>query len=372
MKSYTGTLFAFCFLIVGLIGMSHYSSPPSSYNKSLSSLPTTTATTEYEDDADQEEKPLVSDKKLLKPDGFDDDVIATTISPSRSEASSSPTTRKNHLSRNRSFRRNKLSASQPTDVSSVFISSESIPTVRRTIVPMELDESADYADDAIPFLDTKIDHRQYDNENHNNNNYNNNVHDDNDKQHDTSRKDSFDFFGGSIVLSRRQVGIIGAVINGSWGGMNLIPLHFAMKQNDGMTGAGYVISYACGSMIINVLVWILLFLYYLFVGAKGDVAEAVSLLPKWRYELILPGVVAGLLYSCGNFASILAIAYLGQGTGGSFCQMQLFISGLWGILYFKEIRGYDSILKWFLSAFIAFVGIIWLSYEHEKEVPMHR
>ena len=44
---------------------------------------------------------------------------------------------------------------------------------------------------------------------------------------DEDKEDEFIFFGGKVRLSRRQLGIIGAVINGVWGGNNMIPLHYA-------------------------------------------------------------------------------------------------------------------------------------------------
>lgn len=52
--------------------------------------------------------------------------------------------------------------------------------------------------------------------------------------------------------------------------------------------------------------------------------------------------------------------------------MQLFVSGLWGVFYFREIKGTETIAKWFLSAAIAVAGIIWLSYEHEGGAIGHR
>jgi glucose uptake protein GlcU len=96
-------------------------------------------------------------------------------------------------------------------------------------------------------------------------------------------------------------------------------------------------------------------------------------LPKWHLkELWFPGLMAGLLYSLGNFSAILAVTYLGHGTGFSFCQMQLFVSGLWGVFYFKEIRGTATITKWFASAFVAVFGIVYLSYQHEGASGGHR
>lgn len=176
---------------------------------------------------------------------------------------------------------------------------------------------------------------------------------------------------GGINLTRRETGILGAVINGAWGGLNLIPLHYATQADPNLSGAGYLISYGIGSMIVNCAIWIvwLLFEYY----RHEDWQDALDALPSFHFDHLLgPGVSAGVLYSIGNFGSIIAVAYLGQGTGFSFCMMQLFVSGLWGVFFFKEIRGFETITKWFVSAAVAVTGIILLSYQHDGSSMGHR
>jgi hypothetical protein len=166
------------------------------------------------------------------------------------------------------------------------------------------------------------------------------------------------------------MGILGAVVNGAWGGLNLIPLHYA-RRDEGLSGAGYLISYASGSMLVCIAIWVGIFLYHL-VRREYNVQEALNHLPAWHVrELGIPGFLAGILYSIGNFCSILAVTYLGQGVGYSFCQGQLLISGLWGVFFFGEIQGRETIAKWFASAGVTVVGIIWLSYQHES-TPEHR
>jgi len=44
---------------------------------------------------------------------------------------------------------------------------------------------------------------------------------------DEDKEDDFNLFGGKVRLSRRQLGILGAVVNGVWGGNNMIPMHYA-------------------------------------------------------------------------------------------------------------------------------------------------
>lgn len=38
-------------------------------------------------------------------------------------------------------------------------------------------------------------------------------------------------------------------------------------------------------------------------------------------------------------------------------------SGLWGIFWYKEIKGCQTITNWFLAASITVVGILWLSQQ---------
>ena len=166
---------------------------------------------------------------------------------------------------------------------------------------------------------------------------------------------------GRISLTKRQLGIVGAVINGLWGGLNLIPLHYAQKE--GFGGAAYLVSYACGSMIVNTCMWFIYFLYVLH-QRRYNVQEAVKSLPDFHLDSLWgPGFLAGTLYSVANFGSILAVTYLGQGVGFSLCQVQILVSGLWGIFFFKEIKGRETITKWVISACITVSGILFLTYQ---------
>lgn len=183
---------------------------------------------------------------------------------------------------------------------------------------------------------------------------------------DGSEKDHIVFFGGRIALTRRQLGVLGAAVNGGWGGLNLIPMHIASKQ--GFKGASYLISYATGSMIVNVVMWVVYFLYTLY-QKRGSMPDAMAAFPKFHFKVLwLPGLLSGCLYSIANFAAILSVTYLGQGVGMSMCQGQLLVSGLWGIFYYGEIKGRTVIIKWFLSALVAVAGILLLSHEHESSV----
>lgn len=129
-------------------------------------------------------------------------------------------------------------------------------------------------------------------------------------------------------------------------------------------GPGFLISYSCGSMLILILVWICRYLYNL-ARAGGDFLKAYSALPSFHFKhTCIPGLKVGVLYSVGNFCSLIAISALGQGVGGSFIQSSMMVSGLWGIAL-GEIRGSGRIAKWLASSVITIIGAICLSQERE-------
>jgi len=198
-----------------------------------------------------------------------------------------------------------------------------------------------------------------------------------------------------IRLNKRQAGIAGAIFNGVMAGSALIPLHYA--QTNGYGGANYMISMAGGALISNLFLWFLMYCYeyYKVKEASKESKEdegirfsssvssmttddlppsydlsqptwrsAYDSMPVWHFaELTGPGLAAGVLLSVAMFGSILSITYLGQGIGNSIVQTKIMISGLWGIFWFGEIRGVGTITKWFASATVAVMGIIWLSHE---------
>ena len=51
------------------------------------------------------------------------------------------------------------------------------------------------------------------------------------------------------------------------------------------------------------------------------------------------GILAGLLWSSGNFAGILATRELGLALAWPLIQCQLLVSSAWGALYYREQRG---------------------------------
>eukprot|EP00565_Helicotheca_tamesis_P009470 CAMPEP_0185724338 /NCGR_PEP_ID=MMETSP1171-20130828/842_1 /TAXON_ID=374046 /ORGANISM="Helicotheca tamensis, Strain CCMP826" /LENGTH=374 /DNA_ID=CAMNT_0028392161 /DNA_START=285 /DNA_END=1409 /DNA_ORIENTATION=+ len=162
-----------------------------------------------------------------------------------------------------------------------------------------------------------------------------------------------------LKVSRFSLGLAGAVYNGALGGSAIVPMHYSEIH-----GLPFVISFAIGASIVTATIWLLRFLYHL--QRLGNFQSAWNALPSFHLRVMcIPGAIAGTLWSIGNVASILAVTYLGEGIGMSVVQSAMMVSGLWGILYFKEIRGMYNIFWWFVAACITLVSIIFLSHEHE-------
>ena len=172
------------------------------------------------------------------------------------------------------------------------------------------------------------------------------------------------FLGSRVSLTKPQSGILASIFGGTWGGMNLVPMHYAAV--DGYGGPTYVLSFFSGCMFVIIMIWLVRLLFELY-RHNGNVGKAYHALPSFHYRQIwLYGSMAGLCLSGGKFMTIIAVTHLGQGVGNSFAQTSMLVGGLWGIFVFKEIEGRDRILKWLFSACIALTGVLWLSYEHSS------
>ena len=171
--------------------------------------------------------------------------------------------------------------------------------------------------------------------------------------------------GYGISCTRRQLGIAGAVFNGVWGGSILAPMRWC---KDNTSGVGYLISFGIGAAVVTTTLWILRLLFNTIYYYHGNPVVAYQALPSFHLPVMwLPGGTSGLLWSIGNFFSLISVFYLGEGVGYSVVQAGMLVSGLWGIFYFHEISGIETIAKWIASACITVCGIILLSYEHHKK-----
>ena len=174
-------------------------------------------------------------------------------------------------------------------------------------------------------------------------------------------------FGGRVTVSNRTEGILSAVFCGLWGGSVMVPMHYS----DVPSGLGYVSTFAFGASAVTIAIWI----GYWLLGSlpvEGDnyvnFGRGWQSLPSMHWRVMLaPGSLAGLLWSIGNVSSMVAVSNLGEGVGYSLCQSSMLVSGLWGLFYYKEIKGTWIIAGWLACALVTIGGIVFLSFMHKDE-----
>lgn len=100
---------------------------------------------------------------------------------------------------------------------------------------------------------------------------------------------------GGKVFCKRDAGIAGALFNGIMTGSSLIPLHYSPLQ-----GADYMISFASGGLIANLVLWVIYYvvlmvrLHDLDVSFACKLRQAASGMPEWHFrQLWIPGFFAG-------------------------------------------------------------------------------
>ena len=368
-KSLTETCAAFVTLTIGLVGMSTFSSPESTTTSSTSTsssnttITTTTTSTTTTTTNSSTVSPSSPDATTTTEEK--DRLLSSSYVVEDEEEGGLQLNRRRKRRTQRNYYSDEEDVDQQTPGEGTAPPPSSMTTRSTTMVKRTVSST------------------ESSNNNHHNtsNDNNSHVHSDDDttdeqyqleQDHDGKKKleglhhrrdGIVGLVGGVGWMTRRQLGIAAAAINGLWGGTSLVPMHYAAQA--GFAGARYYFSYAAGAMMVNGAVLVLLFAYRL-VERGGSFREAQQAMPKWHFrQLWWPGLLSGVLFSVGMFGSIVAVGFLGQGIGNSFVQCKILVSGLWGILYYQEIRGATTIAKWFASAAVGVTGILLLSYEHQ-------
>jgi len=141
-------------------------------------------------------------------------------------------------------------------------------------------------------------------------------------------------------------GVLCALTLGVLNGSMMVPLNYAPKSSQGIN---YIVPFSIGVLLVTPVFSILYFLI-------------IRKIPQFhiRYAL-LPGMITGLLWQVGNFCSIYATLYLGLAIVFPLTQIALVVSGLWGIIAFKELSGTIPILTWAFSVLIILGGAVLLA-----------
>eukprot|EP00522_Entomoneis_paludosa_P018635 CAMPEP_0172463034 /NCGR_PEP_ID=MMETSP1065-20121228/45771_1 /TAXON_ID=265537 /ORGANISM="Amphiprora paludosa, Strain CCMP125" /LENGTH=377 /DNA_ID=CAMNT_0013218861 /DNA_START=215 /DNA_END=1348 /DNA_ORIENTATION=- len=168
-----------------------------------------------------------------------------------------------------------------------------------------------------------------------------------------------------MKVAKRHLGMAAAALfTGVWGGSILVPMKWA--DSDKTSGVGYLISFGIGASLVTILMWVIRWVNNSI--QLKSMQKGYEALPSFHLRVMwLPGGLGGLLWSIGNFFSLISVKYLGEGVGYPLVQTAILVSGLWGIFYFQEITGVRRISYWFSSASLAICGILLLSYEHHAQ-----
>mmetsp|Transcript_54865 Transcript_54865/g.151240 ORF Transcript_54865/g.151240 Transcript_54865/m.151240 type:complete len:134 (-) Transcript_54865:180-581(-) len=126
-----------------------------------------------------------------------------------------------------------------------------------------------------------------------------------------------------------------------------------LKLGGSKGGIDFVVSFGVGVAIVTCGMWVLL---VLALRIQQRPIPSLQLRVMW-----LPGSIAGIVWSAGNFFSTCATVLLGEAIGYSSCQAAIMVSGLWGLLYYKEAVGSFGTLMWSLGACTCTGGIILLA-----------
>lgn len=132
-------------------------------------------------------------------------------------------------------------------------------------------------------------------------------------------------------------------------------------------GTHYLLSFSIGAAIVTTALWLIRYLVNVLYR-QGDFVAAYHALPSFHVRVMWKaGGLSGLLWSIGNYFSLISVFYLGEGVGYPLVQSAILVSGLWGIFYFGEVQGRDRISMWVLSSIVTVFGILLLSYEHHAK-----
>lgn len=120
-----------------------------------------------------------------------------------------------------------------------------------------------------------------------------------------------------------------------------------------------------GSYLIPLKTTVLSPLEFLFPMSVGIAVFAAAIFlikkPIIDKKIIANGIASGILWNTANITSFFAVGALGLTVGFPLTQMALFVSVLWGIFYFREIKGKNAIVKVIGASIILFCGVILLS-----------
>ena len=163
---------------------------------------------------------------------------------------------------------------------------------------------------------------------------------------------SSDYKKQHMVQQRRDLmtGILCSIISGIAFGSLLVPAQFVSRE---YRGWDYVFSFSMGALIMASVPTIILVIYHYIITKE--------LIPFHVKTTFLPGMLSGILWSAGNAFRVFAVLYLGMAIGFPLSQLGLILSGLIGMIFFKEFSSWYSISMFSFATLLISAGAVLLS-----------
>ncbi|CBZ52162.1 conserved hypothetical protein [Neospora caninum Liverpool] len=140
-------------------------------------------------------------------------------------------------------------------------------------------------------------------------------------------------------------GLLLCVVSGVCGGLSLGPMSFVAAEDKGIA---FLPSFATGIIM------------------AAAVALSIRILcgkhkPAWHFRAAFPyGLLSGFLYMVAILAIIIAIPRISFAVAYPSKQTAIVVSGCWGILFFRELRG-GAVAVFSLGSCLVLIGVVLLS-----------
>lgn len=136
-------------------------------------------------------------------------------------------------------------------------------------------------------------------------------------------------------------GVLWACTVGLSGGSILAPMHYVSPEKQGLI---FLPSFGIGTLILSPIV------YGIYSYTAGQAP------PLHLGQATLTGLLSGLVWNTGNLLSIIAIPAITYGVAYPIMQCAIFVSGIWGVYVFGEIRNRTTIIVFWTGGCLLILG----------------
>lgn len=158
-------------------------------------------------------------------------------------------------------------------------------------------------------------------------------------------------------------GLAAATAGGICMGMQGIPMSSGAPEPYATTAVFLIAQTPLTAVLL--VVWKLLLLYQKPTidssisdgeSASAPLVTTMHVLPPGQHAPAVLGIVGGVIFSVAALGQVITISRLGATVGMPLTQLNLVVAGVWGIFFFREVEGRESVGVFFGSAALALLG----------------